>query len=230
MLAIDDIHTYYGEHYVLQGLSLDLPQGAVAALLGRNGTGKTTCIHSIMGLSPPRQGEIRIAGRCVQGLPPNRIALAGLALVPQGKRLFPSLTVLECLRMAARGRGWNLDRVFDLFPVLRDRQRVRSTLLSGGEQQMLSLGRALITNPKVLLLDEISEGLAPIIVWQLAEIIRQLKAEGITILLAEQNLGLALSVADQVYVLNMGRVALHTTAGEFKRDHAAQSRYLGVSA
>lgn len=227
-LTLEDIHTYYGSHYVLQGLSLELPRGSVTALLGRNGTGKTTTIHSIIGFTPPRRGTIRLRGEAIEGLSPYRVARRGIALVPQGKRLFPSLTVRECLALAARGEGWTLDRVCELFPVLRERQGVASTLLSGGEQQMLSLGRALMTNPSVLLLDELSEGLAPMIVRELGAIVGRLKGEGMTILLAEQNLELALGVADTVCVLDMGRVAWRGSAGELRADAALQARLLGV--
>lgn len=229
-LALDDVHTYYGAHYVLQGISLELPTGSVTALLGRNGTGKTTCIHSIIGFTPPRSGSIRHRGRPIHGLPTFRIARAGIALVPQGKRLFPALSVRECLLLAARGSGWNLQRVYELFPVLRERQQVTSTLLSGGEQQMLSLGRALMTNPTLLLIDEVSEGLAPIIVRELGGVIGRLRDEGMTILLAEQNLRLALTVAETVCVLNMGRIEHHGPAGPFQANTALQSSLLGVEA
>ncbi len=227
-LQLRDIHTYYGEHYVLQGVSLEIPARSVTALLGRNGAGKTTCMHSIIGFTPPRSGSILHRGRRIHGLAPFRIARSGIALVPQGKRLFPALNVRESLELAARGSGWNKDRVFELFPVLRERQQLPSTLLSGGEQQMLSLGRALMTNPTLLLIDEISEGLAPIIVRELAKVLASLSGEGMTILLAEQNLELALSVADTVCVVNTGCVAHFGPAAPFRTDRKLQSKLLGV--
>lgn len=227
-LVVEDIHAYYGSHYVLQGLSFELQRGSATALLGRNGTGKTTCIHSIIGFVPPRCGEVRYRGVPINGLSPYRIARLGVALVPQGKRLFPSLSVRECLDLGARQGVWNLERVFALFPVLRERQQVPCTVLSGGEQQMLSLARALMTNPHLILVDEISEGLAPLVVRELGRVFRALQREGMTVLLAEQNLDLALSVADRVFVINMGRVAHSGPAAELRSDTKLQARLLGV--
>lgn len=229
-LALDDLHTYYGERYVLQGLSLEVPRRSVTALLGRNGTGKSTCIHSIIGFISPRRGRIHFQGMPITGWSPHRVARCGVALVPQGKRMFAALTVRECLTLAARGSGWTLNRVFELFPVLHERQYLSSTLLSGGEQQMLSLGRALMSNPSLMLIDEISEGLAPMVVHQLGAVVRTLKDEGVTILLAEQNLDLVLSVADSVCVLDMGRLSYHGSVAELRSDTELQARLLGVSA
>jgi len=195
MLRLTDVHTYYDEHYVLQGLSLHVPEASVIALLGRNGAGKMTCLNLIIGFVPPRSGEIAFRGQAIQGKPPHRIAAKGIALDPQGKRLFPSLTVRENLTIAARPGGWTLDRAYALFPILEKREKLTPVLLSGGEQQMLAIGRALMTNPSLILMDEPTEGLAPIIIRDLGKAIRQLSEEGLTMLLVEQNLELALSVA-----------------------------------
>ena len=231
MLELEGVHAYYGEHHVLQGVSLTAMPARVTALLGRNGAGKTTCLHSIMGFVPPRAGTIRFMGTSLRDLAPYKIARRGLALVPQGKRLFPSLTVGENLTMAARPGHWTLRRVFDLFPVLERRAGLRSPLLSGGEQQMLIIGRALMTNPKLILLDEPSEGLAPVIVRELADIITNLAKEAdLAIVLVEQNLGMALAVADEICVLSMGQVVYRGSATDFSRDEEAQSTYLGVAA
>ena len=230
MLDVEQIHTYYGAHHVLQGVSFKARPGKVTALLGRNGAGKSTCLHSIMGFLPTRSGDIRCDGRSLLNFPPYAISRRGVALVPQGKRLFPSLTVRENLTMAARSGGWTLQRVYGLFPVLQRQRDVQSTLLSGGEQQMLIVGRALLTNPRVILMDEPSEGLAPVIVRELGEAICRLAhKDNLAIILVEQNLRMALDIADEIVVLNMGQVVYRGTAAEFRSNKQAQLRFLGVS-
>jgi branched-chain amino acid transport system ATP-binding protein len=207
MLEVRDVHTYYGDSWVLQGVSLRAEEGKVAVLLGRNGVGKTTLFRSIMGLTPPRSGQILFKGRDISGVPPHRVASLGLRLVPQGRRIFGSLSVRENLEVAERSNGhggWSAERILDLFPRLRERQRHGGTKLSGGEQQMLACGRGLVGNPALLVLDEPTEGLAPLIVNQVEELIQQLKAAGTTILLAEQRFGFGLAVADYVYVMSQG--------------------------
>src|SRR3989441_2913940 len=187
-VAIEDIHTYYGESYVLQGVSLTVEEGKVATILGRNGVGKTTLIRSVMAFTPPRRGHIRLRGQDVTGWPAHRIARHGVALVPQGRRIFPSLTVREHLEIAAHSGKWNAESLFEVFPRLRERASNRAATLSGGERQMLAVARALISNPQVLLMDEPTEGLSHVVVEQLALLPRSLKAMGVTILLVEQNL------------------------------------------
>ena len=237
ILEVRDIHTYYGESHVLQGVSLDVPEGRVVALLGRNGVGKTTLIRSIIGFTPPRRGSIRYRGSDIAGLPSHRIARLGIGLVPQGRRVFPSLDVGEHLTVNARrpvesgtsrAAPWTLDRVLGLFPRLRERLRNRGNALSGGEQQMLATGRALVTNPDLLLLDEPTEGLAPLIVRELGRIISDLRADGISILLVEQNLGFALDLADHVYVLSKGTIVHASTPQELIDNEDVKARYLGV--
>jgi len=238
MLRVDDIHTYYGDSYVLQGVSLEVRPGAVAALLGRNGMGKTTLIRSIIGFARPRRGQVLFEGREITRLPSHEIARLGIGLVPQGRRIFPSLTVVENLTVAARNGGpfhggpaegpWTMDRVLGLFPRLGERTGHRGSMLSGGEQQMLAIARALMTNPRLLLMDEPSEGLAPLLVRELGASIGRLKGAGLSILLVEQNLPMALGIADEVYVLSKGRVVYHGTPAEMSADASVQHRYLGV--
>jgi branched-chain amino acid transport system ATP-binding protein len=234
MLTVEDIHTYYGDSYVLQGVSLQVRAGTAVALLGRNGMGKTTLIRSIIGFARPRLGRVHFDGRDITRLPSHEIAHLGIGLVPQGRRIFPSLTVLEHLTVAARGGpangegAWTPARVFDLYPRLREREANRGSTLSGGEQQMLAIARALTTNPRLLLMDEPSEGLAPLLVKELGASIARLRSAGLSILLVEQNLPMALSIADEVYVLSKGRVVYHGTPAELSRDAAVKQRYLGV--
>lgn len=232
MLSVIDIHTYYGESHVLHGLSLKVEAGSVVALLGRNGMGKTTTVHSTMGLIPCRSGSIEFKNNDITHLEPYGIAHMGIGLVPQGRRVFPSLSVKENLTMAARGghgsNDWTLDRVFSLFPVLKQRMNLRGNLLSGGEQQMLTIGRALMTNPVLLLMDEPSEGLAPLIVRELGNVIMQLHQSGLSILLVEQNIGLAMDVADYVYIVNKGTVVHACTPKELEGEKGIQDLYLGV--
>ena len=245
VLAVDDIHTYYGDSYVLQGVSLEVRPGAVAALLGRNGMGKTTLIRSIVGFARPRRGRVLFGDRDITRVPSHEIARLGIGLVPQGRRIFPSLTVHENLTVAARdanGAGrlaaghheiktagaWSVERVLGLFPRLGERAGHRGNMLSGGEQQMLAIGRALMTNPRLLLMDEPSEGLAPLLVRNLGDAIARLRAEGLSILLVEQNLPMALRVADDVYVLSKGHVVYHGAPADLTADAAVTHRYLGV--
>jgi branched-chain amino acid transport system ATP-binding protein len=233
MLEVRDVHAYYGENYVLQGVSLEVRGGSVVALLGRNGMGKTTTIRAIIGFTPPRRGVIRFKGEDVTALPPYEISRRGMGLVPQGRRIFPSLTVEENLTTSARERegseAWSLDRVYSLFPVLKERARQRGTALSGGEQQMLAISRALMTNPDLLLMDEPSEGLAPIIVQEVSRIIAGLKGVGLSILLVEQNLPMALTAADFVYIISKGKAVHQCTPDELRADDKLKAKYLGVT-
>jgi len=229
VLEVEDVHTYYGESHVLQGISLHVAGGEVLAILGRNGMGKTTLIRSIIGFTPPRRGAVRFKGEDITRWPPFRMVEAGMALVPQGRRVFPSLSVRENLEVARGGSGrWTIDRVHALFPRLRERGGNRANKLSGGEQQMLAIGRALMSNPDLLLLDEPTEGLAPLLVREVGRVIHQLKLEGLSILLVEQNLPLALRVADHVHVLSRGRVVHSSAPDDLWRNEEIKSRYLGL--
>ncbi len=231
MLAIEEIHTYYGESYVLQGVSLAVARGQVLALLGRNGMGKTTLIRSTIGFTPPRRGRVLFKGNDLTGVPPFRAVEMGMAVVPQGRRIFPSLSVRENLTVAARGdgnRGWNLDRVFRLFPRLEERLAHPGNKLSGGEQQMLAIGRALMTNPDLLLMDEPTEGLAPLLVREVGKAIGELKGQGLSILLVEQSLHFAAAVADHIHVLNRGRIVHSSSPAELLANEEVKSRYLGL--
>jgi len=229
-LEVDAIHTYYGESHVLHGISLRVDPGEVLAILGRNGMGKTTLIRSIVGFTPPREGHVRYKGVDITRRPPFRMVDMGMALVPQGRRVFPSLSVRENLEVARHGQGrWSLEQVYALFPRLRERAANRANKLSGGEQQMLAIGRALMSNPELLLLDEPTEGLAPLLVREVGRVIAELKRGGLSILLVEQNLGLAISVADRVHVLSRGQIVHAGTPGELMRDEDVKTRYLGVT-
>ena len=229
-LEVDAIHTYYGESHVLHGISLRVDPGEVLAILGRNGMGKTTLIRSIVGFTPPREGQVRYKGTDITRLPSFRMVDMGMALVPQGRRVFPSLTVRENLEVARSGTGrWNLEQVYALFPRLRERAANRANKLSGGEQQMLAIGRALMSNPELLLLDEPTEGLAPLLVREVGRVIAELKRGGLSILLVEQNLALAIGVADRVHVLSRGQIVHAGTPGELMRDEDVKARYLGVT-
>ena len=212
MLKLNDIHTYYGESYVLHGVSMSVNEGTVVALLGRNGMGKTTLIRSIVGFKP------------------HRIAKKGIGLIPQGRNIFPSLSVKENLTMAARNKGrqgeWTLDKVYSRFPILQERTNLKGNLLSGGEQQMLAICRGLMTNPDLLLMDEPSEGLAPVVVREIGSIIAQLKNEGLSILLVEQNLPMALKVSDYVYIISKGKIVYEATPHELENNEDIKIKYL----
>jgi branched-chain amino acid transport system ATP-binding protein len=230
VLEVEDVHTYYGASHVLQGITLCVAEGEVLAILGRNGVGKTTLVRSIIGFTPPRRGAVRFRGTDITRWPPYRMVAAGLALVPQGRRVFPSLTVRENLDVARRAGGrWTLGRVEALFPRLAERARNRADKLSGGEQQMLAIGRALMTDPRLLLLDEPTEGLAPLLVREVGRVLGELKREGLSILLVEQNLPLALSVADPAHILSRGQIVHSSGPAELAADEEVKSRYLGVT-
>jgi branched-chain amino acid transport system ATP-binding protein len=230
MLEVRDIHTYYGDSHVLQGISLSMTRGQVVGILGRNGMGKTTLIRSIIGFTPPRRGQIMFKDRDITAWSSNRAVGFGLGLVPQGRRVFPSLSVMENLTVAVKGDSgpWTVARVLELFPRLRERGAHRAGKLSGGEQQMLAIARALMTNPELLLMDEPTEGLAPLLVREVGRVIESLKAQGLSILLVEQNLPLALRVADHVHVLSRGRVVHSSAPDALWRNEDIKSRYLGL--
>jgi branched-chain amino acid transport system ATP-binding protein len=230
MLKISDIHTYYGDSHILQGISLSMESGQVVGILGRNGMGKTTLIRSIIGFTPPRRGRVLFKERDVTGWPSNRVVGLGLGLVPQGRRVFPSLTVDENLAVAAKRNGgpWTSARVMELFPRLRERRENRAGKLSGGEQQMLAIARALMTNPDLLLMDEPTEGLAPLLVREVGGVIENLKSQGLSILLVEQNLPLALRLADQVHVLSRGRIVHSSAPQALWENEEIKRRYLGL--
>jgi branched-chain amino acid transport system ATP-binding protein len=231
LLTVEKLNAYYGSAHVLQDVSFELGDRALA-IVGRNGMGKSTLCASIMGISPPRvSGSIRFDGRELVGLSSHRIANLGIGYVPQGRRLFQSLTVDEHLRMSARGNGskrWTVESVYQLFPRLAERRRNGGAQLSGGEQQMLAIGRALVTNPTLLIMDEPSEGLAPTIIERPTETFQQLEQQGLRILVIEQNLGVATSLADRQLVMVGGEIAAETTASEIGADPELQRRYLGV--
>jgi branched-chain amino acid transport system ATP-binding protein len=230
-LTLEGVDALYGESHVLHQVSLVLKPGHVLALLGRNGAGKTTCMNVIIGFLPARQGTVRLFGEPIGRLSPEAVSRKGIGLVPQGRRLFPTLTVKENLVVAFQERketSWRLERVFDLFPALKPRASQHAGSLSGGEQQMLAIGRALMGNPKVLLMDEPSEGLAPLIVAEVGRTIARLKAEGQSILLVEQNMKLAMDLADDVAVLNTGRIAFAGDAAAARQNESLITQNLGV--
>ncbi len=232
-LSLEGIDALYGESHVLHGISFSLNAGRVLALLGRNGAGKTTCMSAIIGFLPPRAGEIRLFGETIGRLSPEAISRRGVGFVPQGRRIFATLTVRENLAVSRQKRAgvavrWTLERVMELFPRLKDRLQQAAGSLSGGEQQMLAIGRALMGNPRVLLMDEPSEGLAPLIVAEVGRTLSRLKREGQSILLVEQNIKLALDLADEVVILNTGRVAFSGSAAQVRSDQALITQHLGV--
>ena len=232
-LALTEVDALYGDSHVLHGVSFALHAGRVLALLGRNGAGKTTCMSSIIGFLPARRGSVRLFGEAIEKLSPESISRKGIGFVPQGRRIFPTLTVRENLLVARQSRkgkagAWTLERVIGLFPPLEERQQQVAGSLSGGEQQMLAIGRALMGNPRVLLMDEPSEGLAPLIVAEVGRTIARLKEEGQSIVLVEQNVKLALGLADDVVILNTGRVAFSGGVEEVRKDEALISQHLGV--
>ena len=229
-LSLRNVDALYGESHVLHSVSFALEEGRVLALLGRNGAGKSTCMNIVIGLLPPRRGEIRLFGEPIERLPPEAIARKGVGLVPQGRRVFPSLTVRENLMVASRKTSsrWDVGQVFELFPRLKERTEQHAGSLSGGEQQMLAIGRALMGNPRVLLMDEPSEGLAPLIVAEVGRTIARLKSEGQSIVLVEQNVKLAFDLADDVVILNTGRVAYSGKVERVRDDAALITQHLGV--
>lgn len=233
-LIVKDVHSYYGDAHVLDGVSLHVNQGEIVALLGRNGMGKTSLISSIMGLREPqvKKGSIVWKGEEIRGLPPHVIARRRIALVPQGRRLFPSLTVAEHLRMLKSQNskdGWTIEQIYELFPRLAERRNHGGNQLSGGERQMLAVARALMINPELILMDEPSEGLAPVMVQHLEGIIKELKGAGLGILLVEQNLYSALEVCDRAYVMEIGKIVYEASARELKEDQGKLMDYLVVS-
>ena len=228
-LALSEVDSFYGDSHVLHGVGFALAPGRLLALLGRNGAGKTTCLSTIMGFLRPRRGQIRLFGDRISGCAPEAVSRRGVGLVPQGRRVFRSLTVRENLAVAARGRGgWTLDRVYDLFPRLRERHAQLAGSLSGGEQQMLAIGRALMGNPRVLLLDEPSEGLAPQMVAEVGRTIGRLNAEGLSIVLVEQNVKMTLGLAHDVVIINTGAVVFDGRVEEARRNEARLAQHLGV--
>ncbi len=231
ILEVNDIHTYYGDAYVLQGLSIKLEQGHILGLLGRNGVGKTTLVNSIVGFNPPRRGSIQFKGLDITQVSSFETVRRGMGLVPQGRRVFPTLTVEENLLVAEQNtdrHNWNLDRVYKLFPRLQERRNQRAKTLSGGEQQMLAIGRALMTNPDCLIMDEPSEGLAPIIIQGLWEAIAELKQQGLSILLVEQNANLALKLVDHVHVMSKGQVVYSGEPQALAANEDVKAHYLGI--
>ena len=228
MLTVQQVHAYYGHSHILQGVTLEVGEGQVVGLLGRNGAGKTTTIRTVIGELAPRRGRVVVFGQDVTGAPPERIARLGVGLVPQGRGIFPTLTVRENLLLAARPGPWTEERVYDLFPNLRLRRGHRGAQLSGGEQQMLAIGRALLTNPRLLLMDEPSEGLAPLLVREIGRIISELKRERLAILLVEQNLPFALSLVDRLYVMNKGQIVFDGTPATLNANEQVKHQYLGV--
>jgi branched-chain amino acid transport system ATP-binding protein len=228
LLAVEDLHSYYDQSHVLQGISLAVAAGRVVSLLGRNGAGKTTLLKSIMGIVPPRRGRVLIDGVDLTGAPPYRIARAGLGYVPETRGIFPSLSVEENLRLAARPGAWTLERVWQTFPALAERRRAGGGQLSGGEQQMLSIARALMTAPRILALDEPTEGLAPVVIDAIEAVLTRLKADGNTILLVEQNLGFATRFADEILVIGKGRVRWRGSAAAFAAADEVKHVWLGI--
>nr|WP_315594194.1 ABC transporter ATP-binding protein [uncultured Cupriavidus sp.] len=231
MLEVNDIHTYYGDSHVLRGISLEVKAGAVTSLLGRNGAGKTTTALSVMGYLKPRKGSISYHGKAIVGVASHRISRMGVGFVPQERGVFPSLSVEENLTVAARGghdRRWTLERVYEMFPRLMERRKNRGFQLSGGEQQMVAIARALMLNPDVMILDEPSEGLAPLIVDEIVEFLRKMKAEGLAILLIEQNLRAALDLGDIHHVLSKGEVCFSGTSDQLRGNERVLSDYLSV--
>jgi branched-chain amino acid transport system ATP-binding protein len=229
MLTIEDLHTYYGPSHVLQGVSLRLETGAVGAVLGRNGVGKSTTMKTIMGLARARRGRVSLDGADITGLAPHLVARSGVSYVPEGRLIFPDLDVVENIKVAQRTppRTWTIERLFGLFPALAERRANKGSQLSGGEQQMLAIARALVSDPRVILLDEPSQGLAPRVVREVADVIGRLRAEGVTVLLVEQNLKLAERVADRMFVMVKGRVVYDAPPAQFHEElDEIRSRYL----
>lgn len=231
LLEVENLHSYYGKSHILQGVSLSIGEGEVVTLLGRNGAGKSTTLKSIVGQVTPERGNIRLSGRDVAGQPAFRIAKAGVSLVPENRGIFSLLTVEENLRIAERnGAPWALRDIYKIFPRLEERKRNGGGQLSGGEQQMLSIARALLTGPRLLMLDEPVEGLAPVIVEEIVDQIHKIAAAGISILLVEQNLAVCTALASRHYIIELGRIVYRASAEEFATDRVARDKYLGVKA
>ena len=232
LLEVDDLHTYYGEAHILQGVSLRVNEGEVVTLIGRNGAGKTTTLRSIMGLAPPSRGHVRLRGEDLARLPTHQIARRGIAWVPEERRVLPNLTVLENLRLGMLGgRGGDdgaFEEVFEYFPRLRERAQQRGRFLSGGEQQMLAIARGLVARPSLMLVDEPTEGLAPLMVQSLTEILGVINRRGMTLLLVEQTLDVALALSQRLYVMDQGRVQFEGTPDELRKDPTIQQRFLEV--
>jgi branched-chain amino acid transport system ATP-binding protein len=229
-LTAEGLHTFYGKSHILHGVSIEAGEGQVTALLGRNGAGKTTTLRSLMGLTPPRDGKVTIFGTSTTGWPPFRVAALGVGYVPEGRKIFPNLTVEENLLVPLERPGpWTIPGIYQLFPRLEERKSNRGRQLSGGEQEMLSIGRALLLNPKLLILDEPSQGLAPLIVREVFRIVTKMRAEGISVLLVEQNVRMSLEVADYAYVLDDGHVVYSGPARELAADEARVQSLAGAS-
>jgi branched-chain amino acid transport system ATP-binding protein len=231
MLQVEDLHAYHGNGHILQGVELTVGQGTIAAVLGRNGVGKTTTLRAIMGLTRPRNGRVRLGAHDVAGWPPHRIARVGVAYIPEGRMIFPDLTVIENIRVAARrpAKRWTVERLFVLFPALAERRASKGAQLSGGEQQMLAVARGLVTDPDIMLLDEPSQGLAPLVVDELRRLLLALRGEGVTLLLVEQNLKLAEAVADEIHVMVKGRMIYCAPLAQFQAERdAIKAKYLTV--
>jgi len=232
LLEVRGIDTFYGLSHILFGVSLEIDEGETVCILGRNGVGKTTTLRSIMGLTPPRSGSIKFRGEEIKGKQPFKIARRGIGFVPEDRIIFPELTVRENLEIAVKGgkngEGWTVEKVYELFPVLEERDKQEGGTLSGGEQQMLTIARTLMGNPRLLLLDEPSEGLAPLLIRTIEEQINLLKREGMTILLSEQSLSFALKISDRAYILEKGQVCWHGPASELKEKPEIMKNYLGL--
>jgi branched-chain amino acid transport system ATP-binding protein len=229
VLRAHEIHSYYGKSHILHGVSLEVNEGEIVAVLGRNGAGKTTTVRSLIGLTPPRQGRIEIFGKTTTRLPAHRIAALGVGYVPEGRKIFGNLTVLENLRVPqARPGPWTLSRVFELFPRLAERRTQLGRQLSGGEQEMLSIARPLLLNPRIMLLDEPSQGLAPLVVREVMRVVKTMREEGLSVLLIEQNAPLSLSIADRAYILSDGKVVYSGFAADLANDTDTVNRLAGA--
>jgi branched-chain amino acid transport system ATP-binding protein len=231
ILQAEGLHTYYGKSHILNGVDLEVREGEIVALLGRNGAGKSTTLRSLVGLTPPREGAVRIFGRATTDLPPYRVAGLGVGFVPEGRKIFPYLTVEENLKVPADKPGhWTIPRIYELFPRLAERKGNLGRQLSGGEQEMLSIGRALLLNPKILILDEPSQGLAPLIVREVFGIVVGARDHGMSVLLVEQNVRAAVEIADRAYVLDHGQIVYSGLAAEFAKDETRVRELAGASA
>jgi branched-chain amino acid transport system ATP-binding protein len=229
-LTAENLHTFYGKSHILHGVSLEVRAGEIVALLGRNGAGKTTTLRSLMGLTPARQGEVHIFGKTTTDWQPYRVAMLGVGYVPEGRKIFPSLTVEENLKVPMERPGpWTIARIYELFPRLAERKSNKGRQLSGGEQEMLAIARALLLNPNLILLDEPSQGLAPLIVQEVFRVVTSAREEGISVLLVEQNVRAAVEIADRAYVLDDGKVVYSGSAAEFAEDEERVRSLAGVS-